>query len=1123
MSARRPPLLLLAVLAALAVGLWVATRAVTQREHASLRPSGSTQPSTEPAGRADLAELPAAAKAAEPAAELPAAALPARTAVSTAYEEELARGLFVEGRVVLPPGTPADERVQVVAKGKKFKHGPPHAVDVGPDGRFRATFAEGTKYAHLELDARYLYLSEPVKVAPGAAEPVVLEPLLGGVLTGRVLPPPDEPGAAQALLGRRVELVGWQPREGGGFTSAFNRSVELDGSLAFEFRGLAAEVRHDLRCDPLIYEPGSVEDLYVPAGAATVMDLEVRRGVELAGRVVDETGAPLSSVEVEATAEVQDGSTTHYRRRSAKTEPDGAFSLAGLSPGAVTLSVEVPGYERLEHRLGRFERGARRDGVELKLGRGGSIAGRVLWPDGSPAEGASVTAVVSTGPGGRSSAVKTDAAGAFALTGLEPGGQRISASAVKKETVLVASELLGKEVEKTVRRTLRATLDDVQAGASGLVLQLTDGLSVSGAVVDDLGVPVQSFRVSYGLIVDEVNYVHTRDDKLRMGKDGAFSLEGLDNGTYQLEVTAKGHLPAAGVRVEVPAAAPLAPIRLVRAARVAGVVLTPDGEPAPHATVETTQKTGGQTFFPGGWVQDEGFEFSALTDEEGRFSAETGVGAIEVRARLAGYSSSKPVALVLAPGALEESASLRLERGATLTGSVVDGDGKGVPGRRVEISLSTMAQFEAFARTDDAGRFAFSGLETGPYSVVAPPSEAELAALGLSTADGASNLLARKAEVQLTAQGADVVLAATGVSPVRVFGTITVGGKPAAARLWIQYEEGQGESTSAQADASGAYEVLLAPATCWISIHLGASQASVRMLAVISGPGEQRLDIDVPVGSLSGRVLGPSGPVEGIAVNLHLQRRADGLQGSGYASAQTDASGRYAVEELPAGTWSVEAGGNRGESGASSSTSRLYTQAKVEDVAVASGQRVRDVDLHVGWGGIITGSVLTAAGEPAKGAIVNLRLPSGAYSEPYSFALADAQGAFTLAGLVPRDYVLGAVLGTDQCTELAVTLEEAGERPVELRLAPGTLLRVALRDAAGAPVKAQLACLRADGKDYSSWFTWSFSSAPPPDEQRLGPLPPGTYAVTATREGAAPVAKTVTLAGEPELLVELIF
>ena len=358
--------------------------------------------------------------------------------------------------------------------------------------------------------------------------------------------------------------------------------------------------------------------------------------------------------------------------------------------------------------------------------------------------------------------------------------------------------------------------------------------------------------------------------------------------------------------------------------------------------------------------------------------------------------------------------------------------------------------------------------------------------------------------------------------PVRVFGTVTVGSEPAAAQLWIQRDEEQEEPTSAQADASGAYEVLLAPGSSWISIHLGASQASVRMQAVISGPVEQRLDIDVPVGSLSGRVLGPSGPVEGLSVNLHLQRRADGLQGSGYASAQTDAAGRYAVETLPAGTWSVEAGGNRGESGASSSTSRLYSQAKAEGVVVASGQRASDVDLHVGWGGIITGSVLTAAGAPAQGAIVNLRLPSGAYAEPYSFAEADAEGAFTLAGLVPSDYVLGAVLGTDQCAELAVTLEQAGERPVELRLAPGTLLRVALRDAAGAPVKAPLACVRSDGKDYSSWFTWSFASAPSPNEQRLGPLPPGTYALTATREGAE-VAKTITLAGEPELLVELVF
>jgi hypothetical protein len=91
-----------------------------------------------------------------------------------------------------------------------------------------------------------------------------------------------------------------------------------------------------------------------------------------------------------------------------------------------------------------------------------------------------------------------------------------------------------------------------------------------------------------------------------------------------------------------------------------------------------------------------------------------------------------------------------------------------------------------------------------------------------------------------------------------------------------------------------------------------------------------------------------------------------------------------------------------------------------------------------------------------------------------------------------------------------------------VRLAPATLVRVVVRDAAGAITPAHVTCQRADGADFSTWKNWYLGSQAPEGEHRVGPLPAGTYTLKADRSGATPDTKTVTLKGEPELLVELV-
>ena len=93
---------------------------------------------------------------------------------------------------------------------------------------------------------------------------------------------------------------------------------------------------------------------------------------------------------------------------------------------------------------------------------------------------------------------------------------------------------------------------------------------------------------------------------------------------------------------------------------------------------------------------------------------------------------------------------------------------------------------------------------------------------------------------------------------------------------------------------------------------------------------------------------------------------------------------------------------------------------------------------------------------------------------------------------------------------------------VDLRLSPATHLRVIVRDAAGAPAKAHVSCLRSDGTDFGWRNPFASRGKAPEGEYRLGPLAPGTYTVKAEREGATPDTKTVALKGEEEMPMELV-
>lgn len=571
---------------------------------------------------------------------------------------DVGTALWVEGRMILPDGTPPGDQLEVVVEGLEPAAKGDHRSLVDADGSFRVSLPSRTVRGTLGLRSSFLYLERDVRIDTSTLpKDLVLRPRLGGCVRGRLLLPPDSSAARKSLAGSRVRI---QDSEASEFSA-------LSAALEFEFHGLPPGDSYvvSLRSqgDWCITK---LENVRVIAGGVTRADLDVFRGVRIVGRVVDERASPIAKARVEVwrprpgAGESSGAGALEVDRavRITRSDSDGRFMLTGVHPGELWLVAYDSRSTPAHVQLGTVGRGATLEDVLLVIGTDIAISGIVRWPDATLATKCTLIyeykgGLPIEGPESKRYGSLVLEQGRFDIRVAGLGPWDLTARAVRSEDRAGSSPVTTK--------TWVAHVKSLMASTTEVVLTLAPSVSIRGRVLDEAGkpLPVRPMLWAYPTSSTDSRLLYTiapPDDLC--DPDGNFAFDGLHEGSWRIRALAPGYVEGSPTIVEIPGHGSLVDLTLNLAGTISGVVVDPGGQPVARAVVSVGRisEDPGPDTVQGtqGWVVN--------TDNDGRFSVREVVhGTLEIHASAQGWGSSGRFEVHLGRGQHVENLQLVLQ------------------------------------------------------------------------------------------------------------------------------------------------------------------------------------------------------------------------------------------------------------------------------------------------------------------------------------------------------------------------------------------------------------------------------------------------------------------------------
>ncbi|MBI4603179.1 MAG: carboxypeptidase regulatory-like domain-containing protein [Planctomycetes bacterium] len=640
---------------------------------------------------------------------------------------------------------------------------------------------------------------------------VALEP--GSSMSGRVLDPAGAP-VAEAIVWANARaspsVPGLAPWEDGSRIAMQVARTGGDGHYRLE--GLSPHGAYFLTAIHPRFAAGTVEGIRVQAREDLEgIDIMVRPGGRIQGRVVDARGLPVP----EARVDVRDRRAWERWRvgrpvvpfpdpagASCSTDPEGRYESPRLPAGEYDVQASSKGLLEAKRSGVQVLEGQTTGGVDFTLLKGETLVGRVMEASGAPVAGAEVSLYAS---GVRD--LQTDAEGRFRAEGVRPGG-----------------------VSGSVRKRGFEKLDlETEVPCAELVLQLERSGRISGAVRVPEGAEIRELHV---VAVPVGTEPQAGRDAWADGETGEFTAL-VAAGTHVVHAIAPGFLPSRSREVSVKSGEAVegVSIPLERGGEVHGVaVLEGSGEPVEDVSVQVT----------GVSYEDRGSPWNlpfARTGLDGTFSIggiPTGrIRLVAMHTRLAQASVPE---VAVAPGAVPR-VRIELGAGGGVRGRVLRDGAAVVYGASVVPLLAGEAEhIHRRASTDAGGRFEIEGLSPGPGTL-----RIRVSAWRESSIELEHEVVVAAGQVR----DVDVALPSLG----RVLGRVTHEGAPvprAGLSVFTPDEHGRPRfRCELEAGPEGEYS-LEAPVglPCVLEARGPAGQGP-RRVSLVAREGETRLDIDL--------------------------------------------------------------------------------------------------------------------------------------------------------------------------------------------------------------------------------------------------------------------------------------
>lgn len=514
-----------------------------------------------------------------------------------------------DGLLVFPPGTPADESIQLVVYGSSS--GEPRPVVVAPDGTFQVDESPELSLG-FELEARYLRLTG---AKPERERDLwVLRPQLGARVIGRVVAPwsSEQPVRSNVYVGQLPSTMAeWEALHGPRMNRLPTYLDRVENHVD-EFAFDALPVGVPLVVEALAYMARPArERLTLSPGETRRIVFAPVRAVTLAGKLVSAVTSDLSEYRLRVSHLQEDG---HWSTiwNGILQEQSGAFRIVGLPPGRLCLSAY---YESSRAEIVLDAGPGDIEGIVLEVDRPNSIAGFVVWTDdelvADPVElHAGPVELPAEGDSPWRHQAGTDD-GRFLFDRTVPGATyRVHAELRVEGAVVAKSETL-----------------TVTAPAEGVRLVLSRPATLEGVVTTAAGTPALSAYV----YTDLGSWAQARDD-------GRFRIV-VAPGAQRLAAYAEGHPPSEVHLVAPGPGESIGGLELSlgsQGARIRGEIVDEHGAPiAARMRVSVEREPASEMLFE---------LFTTSTDAQGAFViADLPVGAVSVSASQTGPSDDNPV------------------------------------------------------------------------------------------------------------------------------------------------------------------------------------------------------------------------------------------------------------------------------------------------------------------------------------------------------------------------------------------------------------------------------------------------------------------------------------------------